>query len=165
MTIAALRAIQEQEQAEVHDHAPPHHPHCLSKEAPAAPNNDPEQLTVGQLLAWANQHADPDVQNQGAQARDVLAGLRQRHAAEAELAAITTEAEQLEQRLAALRAREAELAPPKQKAKRKPAGYAAAEVRAWAKANGVDCPVTGRVPGAVVDAWRQATGATEGEAR
>ncbi|MFE9935889.1 Lsr2 family DNA-binding protein [Streptomyces hirsutus] len=117
---------------------------------------DPETLPVGKLLAWGDQHTDPDVQDQAARARIALHGLRQRYAADQELTAITTEAEQLEQRLAALRVREAELTPAKA-GKRKQHSYVAAEVRAWAKANGHDCPATGRVPKKVVDAWKQAT--------
>ncbi|MDT0387861.1 Lsr2 family DNA-binding protein [Streptomyces dubilierae] len=117
-----------------------------------------QPLPVGQLLAWGDSHADPEVQDQAARARAALAGLRKRHAADQELTAITTETEQLEKRLAELRAREAELAPAKPKTRRKPAAYPAAEVRAWAKENGVDCPPVGRVPKTVVDAWREATG-------
>lgn len=177
MTIAALRAIQNQEFPEVHRRPAlrlPHQP-ATAKEAPAMPttpmppaaaaSTDTVELPVGQLLAWAHQHEDPKVQDQGAQVRAALAGLRQRHEADTELAAITTEAEQLERRLAELRAREAELAPPKPKTKRKAVAYPAAEVRAWARINGMNCPATGRIPGIVVDAWRRATGATENEAR
>ena len=36
------------------------------------------------------------------------------------------------------------------------AGASAKEIRAWAAANGIDCPATGRVPGAVVDAYAAA---------
>ncbi|NUS86342.1 MAG: hypothetical protein HOY75_27375 [Streptomyces sp.] len=120
---------------------------------------EPAALPVGQLLKWGDQHPDADIRDQAARARAAIAGLRQRHAADAELTAITTEAEQLEKRLAELRAREAELAPAKQKRPRKPVDYPAAEVRAWAQANGHDCPPVGRVPKAVVDAWRTATAA------
>lgn len=121
---------------------------------------EPEPLPVGKLLKWGDDHPDADVRNDAASARAALASLRRRHAADQELTDITTEAEQLEKRLAELRAREAELAPAKAKAKRKsaPLGFPSATVRAWAKANGVDCPPTGRVPNAVADAWRQATG-------
>ncbi|MFR0351819.1 Lsr2 family DNA-binding protein [Streptomyces sediminimaris] len=114
-----------------------------------------EAMPVGHLLAWADQHEDSDIRDQSARARAALAGLRQRHAADQELTAITTEAEQLEKRLAELRSREAELTPAKPKRARKPAEYPAAEVRAWAKENGLDCPPVGRVPKAVVEAWRE----------
>jgi len=123
-----------------------------------AVTTEPKPTPVGQLLKWGDEHPDPEVQDQAARARAALTGLRRRHAADQELAAITTEAEQLEQRLAELRAREAELAPAKKaKSKRKPVEYPAAEVRAWAAANGHSCPAVGRVPRAVVDAWKAAT--------
>lgn len=115
-----------------------------------------EQIPVGQLLKWGDEHPDAEVQDQAARARVLLHGLRRRHAADQELAAITSERQQLEQRLAELQSREAELAPTKAKKPRKPVDYPAAEVRAWAKAQGMDCPSTGRVPKAVVDAWRAA---------
>lgn len=118
---------------------------------------EPEPLPVGKLLKWGDEHTDADIRDQSARARLALAGLRKRHAADQELTAITTEAEQLEQRLAELRAREAELTPAKAKSKRKPVEYPAAEVRAWAAVQGLDCPTVGRVPKTVVDAWRAAT--------
>jgi hypothetical protein len=121
---------------------------------PSAGTTEPPAIPVGQLLSWGDQHPDPDIQDQAARARAALTGLRRRHAADKELTAITTEAEQLEQRLAELRAREQELTPTKPKTKRKPVEYPAAEVRAWAKANGHTCPPVGRVPKAVVEAWR-----------
>ena len=115
---------------------------------------DPAKLPVGKLLAWGDKHADPAVQDQAARARATLAGLRTRYAADQELDAITSEAEELEQRLAQLRARKQELAPAKPG--RRKHSYKAAVVRAWAAANGIDCPKVGRVPKAVVDAWRAA---------
>ncbi|MFJ6561885.1 hypothetical protein ACIQMV_18890 [Streptomyces sp. NPDC091412] len=120
----------------------------------ARPTNEPQPLPVGQLLKWGDEHPDPEVQDQAARARAALGGLRKRYATDQELTAITTEAEQLEKRLAELRTREAELVPAKPKKTRKPVGYPAAEVRAWAAANGVDCPPVGRVPKKVVEAWR-----------
>ena len=125
--------------------------------AAQAANSD--QLPVGKLLAWGDAHLDPEIQDQAARARTILGGLRARYAADQELTAITTEAQQLEKRLAELRAREQELAPTKAKKARKPVAYPAAEVRAWASANNLPCPPVGRVPKAVVDAWREATGA------
>lgn len=126
--------------------------------APAAADvhpRKPEPLPVGQLLKWGDQHPDEEIREQAARARAALAGLRTRHAADQELTAITTEAQQLEKRLAELRAREQELAPAKPKAKRKTVEYPAAEVRAWASANNIACPAVGRVPKAVVEAWRE----------
>jgi hypothetical protein len=180
MTIAALRRLLDQELPDVPRHPAPRLPrqHFTAKESPTvttapaprpAPDAEPtasadvrlkavtttEQLPVDQLLAWGDQHDDPDVQDQAARARALLTGLSRRHAADRELAQITTEAERLEQRLAALRAREAELAPPK-KAKKTPTqrDYDPATVRAWAQQAGVNCPDRGRVPKTVVDAWR-----------
>ncbi|MDT7847240.1 WhiB family transcriptional regulator [Streptomyces justiciae] len=118
---------------------------------------EPEPIPVGQLLKWGDDHPDPEVQDQAARARVALAGLRKRHAADQELAAITDEAAELEQRLAALRARQDELAPAKPKKTRKPPEYRAADIRAWARAQGIDCPAKGRVPRSVVDDWRAAT--------
>ncbi|MGW1300394.1 Lsr2 family DNA-binding protein [Streptomyces sp. NPDC002514] len=122
-----------------------------------------DQLPVGKLLAWGDAHPDKDVQEQAARARMALHGLRTRHAADQELTAITTERQELEQRLAELQAREQELAPAK--AKRKRAAYVrdydTREVRAWADANGVECPRVGQIPKRVLDAWRVAT-ATQG---
>ncbi|MET9815290.1 histone-like nucleoid-structuring protein Lsr2 [Streptomyces sp. NPDC006355] len=124
---------------------------------PTAPQPaEPQPIPVGQLLKWGDEHDDPEVQDQAARARAALTGLRRRHAADQELAAITSEEEQLAQRLAEIQARKAELTPAKAKKQRKAVDYPAAEVRAWAKANGVDCPPFGRVPKAVVDAWRAA---------
>lgn len=114
----------------------------------------PEAIPVGQLLKWGDDHQDSDIRDQATRARAALTGLRQRHAAEQELTAISTEAEQLEQRLAELRAREAELAPTKKKAKPQ-RDYDPATVRAWAQQAGIECPERGRVPGAVVQAWRE----------
>ncbi|MFB7596924.1 WhiB family transcriptional regulator [Streptomyces sp. NPDC056160] len=124
----------------------------------AAAASDPGLVTTSKLLRWAEEHPDPDVQSQGARVEAGLAGLQQRYAADRELDAITSEAEKLEQRLAALRARKAELAPVKRKQGRRAHSYKAAAVRAWAEANGIDCPSMGRVPTKVVDAWRAAQG-------
>ncbi|MEV5953754.1 histone-like nucleoid-structuring protein Lsr2 [Streptomyces sp. NPDC051987] len=115
-----------------------------------------DQLPVGQLLKWGDEHPDTAVRDQAARARAALTGLRRRYAADQELTAITTEAEQLEKRLAELRAREQELAPAKTKKKRAPAArdYDTRTVRAWAAENRVECPRVGQIPKRVLDAWR-----------
>ena len=120
----------------------------------AAP--EPPSIAVGQLLKWGDDHQDPDVRDQAARARMLLTGLRRRHAADQELTAITTEREQLEQRLAELQAREEELAPAKPKRKRGSyvRDYDVRTVRAWAAENGVDCPRVGQIPKRVLEAWR-----------
>lgn len=140
-------------------------PQLQDTRAPAvtAPVEDPETIPVGKLLAWADAHLDPQIQDQSARARANLAGLRQRYAADHELAAISTEAQQLEERLAELRAREAELQPVKPRRASKPANYDSAVVRAWAHDHNIPCSPTGRVPKTVVDAWRASTtAASEG---
>lgn len=126
---------------------------------PPGPDTDPERLPVGRLLAWGDQHDDPEVQTQAARARAALVGLRQRYAADRELSALTTEEEQLAQRLEEIRARKGELAPVKPK--RKSPEYDAQTVRAWAKEHDVDCPSRGRVPKQVLEAWRAAQAAAE----
>lgn len=117
-------------------------------------------LPVGALLKWADGHDDKHVRDQAARARTDLDELRTRHAADQELAHITSQTEQLEKQLAEPRARQAELTPTK--AKRKTGVYArdydTRTVRAWAQDNGVDCPGVGQIPKRVLDAWRAATG-------
>ncbi|MGW3152734.1 WhiB family transcriptional regulator [Streptomyces sp. NPDC001089] len=130
---------------------------------PAPVTGASERLPIGQLLKWAADHPDAGIKDQGAQARVILTGLRHRHAADLEAAALATEAEQLEKRLAELRARQAELTPAKPgvKAGRTPVDYPAPEVRAWAAANGYPCAKGGRIRKPVVDAWRAAVAAAE----
>ncbi|MFJ8109958.1 WhiB family transcriptional regulator [Streptomyces sp. NPDC096132] len=113
-----------------------------------------EDLPVGQLLKWGDEHPDADVRDQAARARLALTGLRRRHVADQELAAITTEAEQLEKRLAELQARKAELVPAKPKRKTPARDYDTRTVRAWADEQGVECPRVGQIPKRVLDAWR-----------
>ncbi|MFF8485207.1 WhiB family transcriptional regulator [Streptomyces antibioticus] len=139
---------------------PPAGPPVLAAVSEADKRSPSETLPLGQLLKWADSHADESVRDQSARARAVLAGLRRRYDTDKELASITSEADQLEKRLAELRAREAELVPAKAKKARQPVDYPPAEVRAWAAANGRTCPAVGRVPKAIVDAWRAATGGT-----
>lgn len=120
-----------------------------------------EALPIGRLLKWAEDHDDADIQATAQRTRADLTGLRNRYDTDHELARLATETEGLEKQLAELRARQAELAPPKPRKRGAPDpdGVAA---RAWAKETGVDCPATGRVPKAVVDAWRAATGQPAG---
>ncbi|MET9098324.1 Lsr2 family DNA-binding protein [Streptomyces antibioticus] len=132
--------------------------HSPVRPIPSATAEEPQPMSVGQLLAWGDQHPDKDIQDQAARARLALAGLRKRHTADQELAAITTEAEHLEKRLAELRARKAELAPAK---KTKTArDYDPAAVRAWAEQAGIHCPERGRVPQTGLNAWRASQAST-----
>ncbi|WP_327671874.1 MULTISPECIES: WhiB family transcriptional regulator [unclassified Streptomyces] len=119
----------------------------------------PEDIPVGQLLKWADDHPDSEIRDQAARARVALTGLRRRHAADAELTAIGVEAEQLEHRLAELRSREAELVPAKRKRRAPARDYDARVVREWAAANDIECAPVGQIPKRVLDAWRARDGA------
>jgi uncharacterized protein YerC len=139
---------------------------------PTAPTEEPDlmpdttaaeltasKLPVDDLLAWGDEHPDPEIRDQAARGRAILTGLRNRHATDEELTAIATQREQLEKQLAELTARQAELAPAKKKRK---AGtvvrdYDTRTVRAWAAENGIACPRVGQIPKRVLDAWRAAT--------
>lgn len=126
----------------------------LPAPAPAqapGPERETERIPVGELLAWADKHQDPAIQDQSARVRVGLAGLRARHQADRELAAITTEAEQLEQRLTEIRRRQSELQPKRARTRR---DYDTAEVRAWARANGHTVTDRGKIPAPVLEAWR-----------
>ncbi|MFL4904642.1 histone-like nucleoid-structuring protein Lsr2 [Streptomyces sp. MMS24-I2-30] len=168
MTVTALRHLLDEIDTQGGPDAARHnHLHLPDDEGPSQPMPTTPTLApvtgVGKLLKWGDEHPDREVRDQAARAREALTGLRNRHAADQELTAITTERQELEQRLAELQAREQELASPK--AKRKRAAYVrdydTREVRAWADANGVDCPRVGQIPKRVLDAWRAAT-ATQG---
>ncbi|WP_164662610.1 histone-like nucleoid-structuring protein Lsr2 [Streptomyces sp. RLB3-6] len=113
------------------------------------------------LLAWAAAHDEQTVRADGEQAAAVLAALRGRRAVDAELEQITTEKSQLEERLAALQARESTLRPEPAGGKRKQQDrdYEPSEVRAWARQNGYTVPDRARIPKKVLDAWRQRDGA------
>lgn len=172
MTIAALRALLDEideqggpeaarrNQLPLPDERTPR-PMDTTPPARADSSPAPTLLPVGKLLYWADAHLDAEVQDQSARARAILAGLRKRYDSDHERAAIATEAEELEKRLAELRAREAQLAPPKPR--RASPGYSATTVRAWAKDNGIECPPRGRIPSAIVERWRAATATTGGQ--
>lgn len=130
---------------------------------PAAKPTAATVANISDLLTWAAHHDDPTVRRHGEQASTALAALHERRRTDAELAQITTEAAELEQRLAALRARQSELQPTAKKAGKKPRverDYDPREVRAWAKANGITVPTVGLPPRAVVGAWRNRPEAT-----
>ncbi|MEV6424992.1 histone-like nucleoid-structuring protein Lsr2 [Streptomyces sp. NPDC051662] len=126
----------------------------------AAPAPEPITETmpeVAALLAWAAAHADAKVRTDGEQAAAVLAGLSVRRTVDAELEKIASEENQLEERLATLRARKSTLQPEPAGAKRKrpERDYEPSAVRAWARANGHEVPERTRIPKKVLDAWRQ----------
>lgn len=161
MTIAALRKIQDEADAPIEAPKPAHPAPTAwptaTVPAPAA-KEEPKPLPVGKLLAWGEAHADADVRDQATRIRMSLAGLRRRYDVDQELGLLTLEEEQLRTRLAEIEARTAELAPAKKaKSTRRPVDYPAAEVRAWAAANGHQVSPVGRIPKPVVDAWRTAT--------
>lgn len=169
MTIAALRALIAEELPHVRrlpaprlparpfsaKETEPVNPNPPTAPAPSvppatAPTTAPAPLPVGKLLAWAASHPEKGIRDHAEKARASLDALRERHAAAAELARISTEAAELEQRLVQLRAREAELKPA-----RKSRDYDLAEVRAWARAGGMTVSDHGRVPQSVLAAWRE----------
>ncbi|MEV5774259.1 histone-like nucleoid-structuring protein Lsr2 [Streptomyces antimycoticus] len=111
---------------------------------------------LADLLAWAAAHDDQVVRDHGAQASAALAALRERRRVDEELAQITTEATELEKRLADLRARESELRPQPAagRKKKRDRDYDPREVRHWARENGYTLPDRGQIPKAVRNAWR-----------
>ncbi|WP_435601293.1 Lsr2 family DNA-binding protein [Streptomyces sp. C10-9-1] len=166
MTIRALLALLDSELPHVVRPAAPWIPHTAHKRtdpptvtidpgptAPASPPVGPPSTET--LLTWAARHVDPKLQRLGAETRTALDTLRTRHAADAELSAIAKEKEQLEARLTQLRAREGELTP-RPTSRSKTRDHDPRVVRAWARAAGHTVPDLGRVPKAIVDAWREA---------
>lgn len=165
MTINALRRLLEEEQPNVARHPAPALPHRTHQQEntmqttatpPLAPDTEhPDD----DLLQWAAGHEDQSVRDQAATAAAALTALRDRRRRDTELARIAAEATELEERLAKLRAREQEIRPaPAKRSSRKPAeprDYEPAVVRAWARDHGVECPPMGRIPGAVLERWRQ----------
>jgi hypothetical protein len=116
-----------------------------------------ESLPVGKLLAWAAEHDDKAVRKHAEQARESLAALRDRHSSDAELIAIEREASELKARMAELHKRREELQPKKGgKRTSAPRDHDPAVVRAWATAQGIEVAPLGRVPGSIVDRWREA---------
>ncbi|MEU6294852.1 hypothetical protein [Streptomyces erythrochromogenes] len=111
------------------------------------------------LLAWGTGHKSAAVRQYADRALTALELLKARQEKEAEAERIDQDVARLEKRLAGLRERRAELKGTR--AKSRPAtvlDYPAAEVRAWARQAGVDCPPVGRVPKPVLAQWRAATG-------
>ncbi|MFE0453122.1 histone-like nucleoid-structuring protein Lsr2 [Streptomyces sp. NPDC058914] len=133
----------------------------------AAPTPEPiaEALPeVADLLAWAAAHDDQQIRADGKQAAAVLAGLRERRAVDAELEQITTEKSELQERLAALQARESKLRPQPASGKRRrqERDYEPSVVRVWARENGYEVPDRGQIPKKVLEAWRRTRdGATQ----
>ncbi|WP_405710033.1 hypothetical protein OG264_15980 [Streptomyces xanthophaeus] len=115
------------------------------------------------LLAWASGHSAAAVRRHADRALSALEAIGVQHRQETELRTVATEVARLEQRLAALKTREAEIkgrGRPKIPSTAPARDYTPSEVRAWAQQAGVDCPPMGIVPKPVLAAWRAATGRT-----
>ncbi|MGW0642350.1 Lsr2 family DNA-binding protein [Streptomyces badius] len=164
MTIAALLSLIEEELPGIPRHPAPQIPrtHFSAKDttmnATPEPTSNPvlnallrpsPSPTVSGLIAWALGHSDRAIRRHGEQAHDALGWLRTRHTADQELAKVDAEEKELEERLAAVRARRAELKP-----KKTGRDYEPAEVRAWAQAHNLPVPARGQLPASVLDAWR-----------
>lgn len=165
MTIAALHRLLDEELPDVPRHPAPLIPHTARKRqimqqqpspvpAPRTPAASPLAGTTGALIAWAAQHPDKTVARLGEQVHTALTELRSRKAVDDEFAQADAEEQDLQRRLAAVQARKAELRPKKKPAT--PRDHDPAEVRAWARGQGIDVTNIGRVPRDVVDAWRAA---------
>lgn len=114
----------------------------------------PPPLPVGRLIAWAADQDDKETRAHAEKARESIKFLRARHQAASRLQHLSDEEARLEEQLAALREQKAQLLPKKNRAAK---SYNATVVRAWALENNLPVPPAGRVPKAVVDAWRAAT--------
>ncbi|MFE5675080.1 hypothetical protein ACFQ7B_07680 [Streptomyces erythrochromogenes] len=129
------------------------------RQAPAAVSVSSATLDAADLLSWAADHPSPSIRTAGVRASAALEVLQNRRRQDAELEGVTSNMKELEARLEKLRARAAEIRDGQKTRQVKPRDYVPAEVRAWAHAKGIRCPVAGVVPASVVDAWR-ATQAT-----
>ncbi|MER7814060.1 histone-like nucleoid-structuring protein Lsr2 [Streptomyces sp. NPDC096153] len=160
MTIAALRALLEEEQPDVRRHPAPWIPHTAHRHkettvsVTAVPPRPEPAIPVGQLLAWADTHQDKKIRDHSERARVSLAALRERHQADEELAELELQESELQKRLNAVRDRKSELLP----AKKPGRDYDPKEVRAWAHEQGLTVPDRGQIPKAVLAAWRERDG-------
>ncbi|MEU0001969.1 hypothetical protein ABZ069_34180 [Streptomyces microflavus] len=165
MTIAALRALIDEELPGIPRHPAPRIPRTRfsAKDTPMTspvphprpadptPAENPP-ITVGALIAWAHAHSDKAVRRLGDQAHLALGQLRTHHHDEQELTDLAAKETELEERLAAVRASMAQLKP---KRKAPARDYEPATVRAWARENSVPVPAMGQIPAAVLTAWRE----------
>ncbi|MGW0545275.1 Lsr2 family DNA-binding protein [Streptomyces griseoincarnatus] len=165
MTIAALQALIDEELPGIPRHPAPNIPrtHFSAKDTTMTTSPVPQlrpadpppaeaaPIAVGALIAWAHAHSDKAVRRLGDQVHFALGELRTRHQKEEELTRVAAEEAELEERLAEVRARKAQLAP-----RGKPVrDYAPAAVRAWARTEGLTVPDRGQIPAAVLTAWRE----------
>jgi subtilisin family serine protease len=138
--------------------------------APAAPATSvatPPVVSVdaiGELLDQAEATQIPKLQRTAGKVRDLLADLRAQLAEHTRETQLRTEQAELEQRLAVireqLRPRRQQLAPAPDAASSTGTDTEPAvdtkKVRAWAADQGLDCSAHGRIPGAVLTAYREA---------
>ncbi|MEU3836470.1 Lsr2 family DNA-binding protein [Streptomyces microflavus] len=165
MTIAALQALIDEELPGIPRHPAPRIPHTRfsAKDTPMTthpvphprptdpPSAEDPPITVGALIAWAHAHTDKTVRRLGDEAHLALGTLRIRHQEEQELTKVSAEEAQLEERLAEVRARKAQLTPKRRTPAR---DYEPATVRAWAREHNIPVPAMGQIPAAVLTAWR-----------
>lgn len=135
---------------------------ATSTPAAPAPSTRPDEIRI--LLNTAKAHPSKRIQAAADRVFDQLDRVRallredqekhaEKRAAAAAKAAARAEVERLEAQLAAAKAKLRGTPATKAAAGAATDGPTAAEVRAWAAANHIDCPATGRVPGTVRDQY------------
>lgn len=127
---------------------------CPTPKIPSIPVTRPEETTVTSTPIPSAQdlltHPDKRVARQAAKVIAEQAKLVEAWKADQGRAELRAKRDRLKAQLAKI---EAELRGASTTAPVLPSK----EIRAWAAGNGVPCPVTGKIPGSVVDAWKQAT--------
>lgn len=125
-------------------------PNVVRQPGPPPVENDPPQDTIADLIQRAVSSEVPRLVKAADRIGDLVDQLEKDVAEHERSRELRAEAERLEQRLAQIR----------QQLGHKPAGpgrpageVSPKAVRAWAAANGVDCPKLGRVPGSVMAAY------------
>jgi len=113
----------------------------------------PEAMTIDELLAAAEGHELQKIRLAGVRIRASIGQLRNDLAADTARSQAQAEVKRLRAELAAAEAKLRGAVQPTSTAANPE--YPAA--RAWARDNGIDCPAKGRVPRAVMDAWKAAT--------
>ncbi|NUO57267.1 MAG: hypothetical protein HOV78_11415 [Hamadaea sp.] len=165
---ADVLATKLDEQAKVMPERAPERPEPTPRPVAAVPRPAPAPAPAAKaddiqaLLSSAKEHQSKRIQRAAEKVTDDIARLRdliqederkhaERRRLEKEKAAARAEVERLEAQLAAAKAKLGGA-----KVATRSTGTPAKEIRAWARANGVDCPGTGRVPANVVDAYKAA---------
>ncbi|MGW2591980.1 Lsr2 family DNA-binding protein [Streptomyces sp. NPDC001515] len=168
MTIAALRALLDEELPDVPRHPAPQHNARKRKRMnqQPAPGPRPAQdtthsydeppLSTGALIAWAIAHSTKSIARKGVQARELLAELRTLRADAERIAQADAEEQRLLEALAAVRARKEQLRPRRKTTAPGTATATQAAVRAWARSKGLPVAERGSIPASVVEAWKAA---------